>query len=142
MLLYTDELPGEESPATAVLPLFAMAPPLLGIHCNKALWPQPAGFLKLASAASWRSPRNGFGKEAKPWPAQPTVSLCCGRISSLKLVAAASDAAAAAANVHRGRELHLSIEAAELGGGLADAAVLRVALLVALAPAWRALQSN
>merc|ERR1712151_991708 len=60
---------------------------------------------------------------------RPTISLFVACLwnwlcSSFILVAAASDTAAATANVHRGRELHLCVQAAKLLGGLADATVL------------------
>merc|ERR1719436_1931005 len=74
-------------------------------------------------------------------PAEPLLFRGRGR-SSFVGVSAALDTTEATADVLRRRELHLRVHATQLLGRLADAAVLRVAALVALHPAWRALQAN
>merc|ERR1719436_925568 len=64
---------------------------------------------------------------------------CC---SSFVRVTAALDTTQAASDVLRWRELHLCVHAAQLLGRLADTPVLRVAPLIALQPAGRALQAH
>merc|ERR1712228_339380 len=65
-----------------------------------------------------------------------------GWCSSFVSVTAALDSTEAASDVLRWWELHLRVHAAHLLGRLADAAVLRVAALVALHPARGAFQAD